>query len=121
MPGQGDDAVAAAEDMTKQARRDLMWGDHGFLRLHFTNRHDLGGGMYRENQPSPERIEVIAREGIKTILNLRGPSSKGFYLLEKEACEKHDITLIDYRVYSRDVHTVEKILGASALPYRRYN
>ena len=99
----------------KRARRDLVWGDHGFLRTRFPNRHDLGGGMYRENQPSPERIAVLAQEGIKTILNLRGPSPKGFYLLEKEACEAHGITLIDYRVYSRDVHTVEKIKGARDL------
>jgi protein tyrosine/serine phosphatase len=99
----------------KQARRDLMWGDHGFLRLRFPNRHDLGGGMFRENQPSPERIAVLAEEGIKTILNLRGPSPKGFYWLEKEACEKHGITLINFRVYSRDVHTVEKIKAAKAL------
>ncbi len=99
----------------KQARRDLVWGDHGFLRARFPNRHDLGGGMYRENQPSPKRIALLAEEGIKTILNLRGPSPKGFYLLEKEACEKHGLTLIDFRVYSRDVHTVEKIKGARDL------
>jgi len=68
--------------------------------------------MYRENQPSPERIALLAAEGIKTILNLRGPSPKGFYWLEKEACEKHGITLINFRVYSRDVHTVEKIQAA---------
>ena len=96
----------------KQARRELMWGDHGFLRLRFSNRHDLGGGMLRENQPSPERIALFASEGIKTVLNLRGTSPKGYYLLEKEACEKHGITLIDFRVYSRDVHTVEKIKAA---------
>ena len=89
-----------------------MWGDHGFLRLRFSNRHDLGGGMLRENQPSPERIALFASEGIKTVLNLRGTSPKGYYLLEKEACEKYGITLVDYRVYSRDVHTVEKIKGA---------
>jgi len=99
----------------KRARRDLVWGDHGFLRARFANRHDLGRGMFRENQPSPERIAVLAEDGIKTILNLRGPSPKGFYLLEKEACEKHGIELIDFRVYSRDVHTVEKIKGARDL------
>ena len=99
----------------KQARRDLVWGDHGFLRTRFPNRHDLGGGMCRENQPSPERIALLAEEGIKTILNLRGPSPKGFYWLEKEACEKHGIALINFRVYSRDVHTVEKIRDARDL------
>lgn len=99
----------------KQARRDLMWGDHGFLRLRFPNRHDMGGGMYRENQPSPERIAVWASEGIKTNINLRGESPKGFYLLEQEACAAHGIEMIDFRVYSRDVHTPEKIRAAKDL------
>lgn len=99
----------------KQARYDLTWGDHGFLRKRFANRHDVGGGMYRENQPSPERIAVLADEGIKTIINLRGPSPKGFYLLEVEACEKHGIALENYRMYSRDVHTPDRIMGTKAL------
>ena len=53
--------------------------------------------------------------GIKTNINLRGDSPKGFYLLEKEACEKHGITMIDFRVYSRDTHTREKIRAAKEL------
>ena len=99
----------------RQAYRDLTWGDHGFLRLRFANRHDIGGGMYRENQPSPKRIAQLAAEGIKTIINLRGESPKGFYLLEVEACEQHGIELINHRMYSRDTHTVEAIKGARGL------
>jgi len=99
----------------KKAYRDLTWGDHGFLRVWFRNLHDIGGGMWRCNQPSPKQIATLADMGIKTILNLRGESPKGYYLLEKEACEKHGITLVDYRMYSRDVHTVEKIKGARDL------
>lgn len=99
----------------KQAFRELTWGDHGFLRTRFANRHDIGGGMFRENQPSPKRIAHLAAEGIKTIINLRGDSPKGFYLLEVEACAQHNIELINYRMYSRDVHTVEALLGARDL------
>ena len=58
---------------------------------------------------------MCIRDRIKTIINLRGPSPKGFYLLEKEACAEHGIELIDFRVYSRDVHTKEKIRAAKAL------
>jgi len=99
----------------KQAYRDLTWGDHGFLRARFANRHDIGGGMYRENQLSPKRIALLAEDGIKTILNLRAESPKGFYLLEEEACQQHGIKLVNFRVYSRDVHTREKIRAAKAL------
>lgn len=99
----------------KRAYRDLTWGDHGFLRRRFANHHDIGGGMYRENQPSPKRIAEWAEMGIKTNINLRGESPKGFYLLEKEACAKHGITMVDFRVYSRDTHTPEKIRAAKEL------
>ena len=99
----------------KKAYRDLTWGDHGFLRLRFANHHPIGGGMFRENQPSPNRIAQWAKMGIKTNVNLRGESPKGFYLLEKEACEKHGITMVDFRVFSRDTHTPEKIRGAKEL------
>lgn len=99
----------------KQAYRDLYWGDHGFLRLRFHNHHHIGGQMYRENQPSPKRIAQWAKMGIKTVINLRGPSPKGFYLLEKEACAQRGLELVDYRMYSRDVHTVEAIRGARDL------
>jgi len=99
----------------KQAYRDLTWGDHGFLRLWFNNMHHIGGGMWRANQPSPKRIAEIAEMGIKTIVNLRAESPKGFYLLEEEACKEHGIALVNYRMYSRDVHTPERIRGARAL------
>lgn len=95
----------------KQAYRDLTWGDHGFLRLWFANRHEIGGDMTRENQPSPKRIAKLAGAGIKTILNLRGESDKGYYALEKEACDQHGITLVDFRMYSRDTPKIDRIHG----------
>ena len=106
--------LSKAEDR-KQARRDLVWGDHGFLRVAYGNFHHVGAGMFRGNQPSPERLEWLAGLGIRTVINLRGPSPKGFYLLEREACERLGMELVDYRMYSRDVHTVEAVLGAREL------
>ncbi len=99
----------------KRARREAIWGDHGFLRSHIRNKHDLGGGMFRENQPNPPRVAVWADEGIKTVINLRGQSPKGFYLLEREACEKHGLKLYNFRMYSRDVHTVYKLRAVREL------
>ena len=99
----------------KQARRDLVWGDHGFLRRRYHNFHHIGGGMFRGNQPSPERLEWLADFGIRTVVNLRGPSPRGFYLLEEEACEALGLELVNFRMYSRDVHTVEAIMGAKAM------
>ncbi len=100
----------------KQARYDLIWGDHGFLRIKFRNLHQISDEMWRSNQPSPEHIRAHVKErGIKTIINLRGASPKGYYLLEKEACEQLGVDLVDFQMFSRDTPTPEKIHGAKEL------
>lgn len=100
----------------KRARRELVWGDHGFLRVKFRNLHQISSEMFRANQPSPEQIARYAKElGLKTILNLRGDSPKGYYLLEKEACERHGITLVDFQMFSREIPKPEAVLAAKQL------
>lgn len=99
-----------------RAKRELIWGDHGFLRIAFQNLHQISPEMWRANQPSPKQVRAHARErGIKTILNLRGESTKGYYLLEKEACEAAGIRLVDFQVFSRDTPTKEALFAADQL------
>lgn len=106
----------ATADGRRRARQELIWGDHGFLRVRFRNLHQISDEMWRSNQPSPRQIEDHVRErGIKTIINLRGESTKGYYLLEKEACEAFGVDLVDFQVFSRDTPTREKIFGARDL------
>ena len=106
----------ATSDGRRRANYDLTWGDHGFLRVWFQNLHQISDEMWRSNQPSPKQIREHAEQrGIKTIINLRGESPKGYYLLEKEACEQSGITLVDYQMFSRDTPTVEKVRGARDL------
>lgn len=103
----------ATADGRRRARYDLTWGDHGFLRARFRNLHQISPEMWRANQPSPEHIARYARDlGLKTIINLRGRSPKGYYLLEKEACARNGIELVDFQVFSRDTPTRDTILGA---------
>jgi len=117
----GSAALAPPIDLTTQsgrrrARRELVWGDHGFLRVRFRNLHQISEEMYRANQPSPEQIARYAKElGLKTILNLRGNSPKGYYLLEREACERHGIQLVDFQVFSREVPKPAAVLEAKQL------
>ncbi|MFN3212082.1 MAG: fused DSP-PTPase phosphatase/NAD kinase-like protein [Henriciella sp.] len=99
-----------------RAERELTFADHGFLRESFQNLHQISDEMWRANQPNPRQVAEHARlRGIKTILNLRGPSTRGYYLLEKEACEANGIELVDFQVYSRDTPTAERVLEAKAL------
>lgn len=100
----------------RRAESDLIWGDHGFLRAAFSNFHWIEGGvMARANQPSPEAIARYAAQGFKTILNLRGASPTGYYALEREACERHGLAMIDFRMFSREPPTRESVREAKAL------
>ncbi len=100
----------------RRAEADLTWGDHGFLRAAFANFHWIEPGkMARANQPSPAQIARYAELGIKTILNLRGPSSTGYYALEREACEAHGIAMVDARMHSREPPSKAQILRAKEL------
>lgn len=106
----------ATTEGRRRARYELTWGDHGFLRARFRNLHQISPEMYRANQPSPEHIARYAQElGLKTIINLRGKSPKGYYLLEREACAAHGIELVDFQVFSRDTPTKDAIFGARGL------
>jgi protein tyrosine phosphatase (PTP) superfamily phosphohydrolase (DUF442 family) len=95
-----------AQDLSKpgarqRARFDMNVLDHGFLRRFWSNRYQIAPGVFRSNQPGPSTIEALAREGIRTIVNLRGASDWGSYLLEAEACVSAGIELIDHRLRSR--------------------
>ncbi|VAV90142.1 Protein tyrosine phosphatase [hydrothermal vent metagenome] len=99
----------------KNAEHDLMWKDHGFLRLRFQNKHWISEQLVRTNQPSPVQIKAWADAGIRTMVNLRGGLQSGFHALEVEACEHYGITLENFTVRSRDTHSAEEIFAAKDL------
>ncbi|OHB35538.1 MAG: protein tyrosine phosphatase [Phenylobacterium sp. RIFCSPHIGHO2_01_FULL_70_10] len=99
----------------KRARRDYMWNDHAFLRLRFQNAHWISDELVRTNQPSPEQLAGWKAKGIKTIINLRGGFDGSFHVLEKEACERLGLTLVDFTITSREVPSRARVLGARDL------
>lgn len=106
----------STEEGRRQARRQLLWGDHGYVRLLVSNLHRIGPDMYRSNQPSPARLRRLRdRLGLKTIVNLRGPSPRGHYLLEQEACKDLGLELINFKVWSGLPPAPEMIVRAKVL------
>ena len=110
----------------KAAWKSLMWEDHGWIRKLYKNTHWISDDMVRTYQPSPADIRDWAKQGIRTIINLRGlrnvhgggrvsDSQPGFYWLEKEACEENGITLINHRAWSREAPPKDFLLGLNEI------
>lgn len=100
----------------RRAWREMLWNDHGFLRIGFRNLHQISNELWRANQPQPHHLRsMISEIGLKTLVNLRGPSKKGYYLLEKETCQSLGIKLVDFKVFSREVPSPAQILAARDL------
>lgn len=94
---------------------DMLFIDHGVFRLLYVNRHRLGEHAWRSAQPAPHHIKALAREGIRTIVNLRGERMCGSYWLEQEACRRYGIELVNYQVRSRAAPSRAELKGARDL------
>lgn len=95
---------------------NMLLVDHGIFRLAYLNLHKVGQKLWRSAQPAPGDIATLARrEGLRTIVNLRGGREYGSWPLEREACEQHGIALVDYVVRSRGAPDRETLLAAPAL------
>lgn len=88
---------------------ELQFLDHGFIRPFFNTPQEIAPGIYRSNHPSPRMIRRLASQGVKTIISLRGRGSNGPYLYEREACERHGITLEVVRMKSKKPPNVNRV------------
>jgi protein tyrosine/serine phosphatase len=92
-----------------------LWHDHAYLRVFFRNAHWVSDELVRTNQPWPFQLKRWKAGGIKTIINLRGGFDGSFYALEKHACEKLGLKLVNFTATSRDVPSAENVRGVRAL------
>jgi protein tyrosine/serine phosphatase len=75
--------------------------DHAFLRVFWTNFHQVAPEVYRANQPSPRRLRRWKARGLNTVLSLRGKSGFSYDLFEREAARSLGMTVIDAPIYAR--------------------
>jgi protein tyrosine/serine phosphatase len=99
------------EEQLISAAKHAFWIDHEFLRYCYHNRAQVAPGVFRANQPSPERIINWAKLGIKTIVNLRGRSNHGSYFLETQKCRDLGINLINHPLYATRLANQDELLS----------
>ena len=93
---------------------DMIFVDHGIFRIMYANRFEIADGVWRSSQPWPHQVRYYAKKGIRTIVNLRGERDCGSYRLEVEACRKHGIELVEYKLRSRAAPQPEHVKGFEA-------
>jgi protein tyrosine/serine phosphatase len=98
----------------RNATIDMLLFDHGLLRKAWRNAAEVDAGVWRSNQPDPATIRRLAAQGFKAVLNLRGATEWGSYLLEREACRAAGIELVDFKLNSRALPSRAEILALDA-------
>jgi protein tyrosine/serine phosphatase len=112
--------VLAGFDLSTPAGRlrttlHYLWNDHAFLRVGFQNAHWIGPDLVRTNQPWPFQLKWWKKRGVRTVINLRGGFDGSFHALEKDACERLGLTMVDFVITSREVPSRARVLGAREL------
>lgn len=105
-------------------QRQRLWAyihalihEHGWVRILLTtNYHKVGKRAYRSGQLPPwTLVKCIQRDGLQTVVNLRGPINTPTLALERELCAREGVKHVDLRLFSRDTHSPETLLEAKEL------
>jgi protein tyrosine phosphatase (PTP) superfamily phosphohydrolase (DUF442 family) len=94
---------------------DMLLVDHGIFRMIYSNTHRMSDKAWRSAQPAPHHLRRLARAGVRTVVNLRGPRDCGSYWLERRACKAYGLTLVNFQIRSRAAPTREELWGAKHL------
>lgn len=94
---------------------DMLLVDHGIFRLVYLNKHRIAKGAWRSAQPAPGDIRRMARQGIKTIINLRGERDCGAFRLQVATCRRYGIRMEELVVKSRGAPTRAQVHEANAV------
>lgn len=92
-----------------RAWSSLLFSDHGFLRPVYWNKGEIAPGLWRGPQPNPFHLRRLVAQGLKTIINLRGPTEYGSYALAKQAAQRYGLTFIDLPLSSGAAPRKEQI------------
>jgi protein tyrosine/serine phosphatase len=99
----------------RKAFLDFLWNDHAYLRLGFQNAHWISEDMVRTNQPWPHQLAAWKTRGVRTVINLRGGFDAGFHVLERAACERLGLTMVNFTITSRDAPSAAQVKAAKTL------
>lgn len=116
LPSFADTAPALTQRERLRAFLDMWLVDHGFIRDIYCNLHRISENAWRSAQPAPRHLARAKRLGVRTVLNLRGRRDTcGSYILEREACQRLGLALVDFPIRSRSPLDRDTLKAAAEL------
>lgn len=96
---------------------DALFIDHAIFRLVWSNLAPVvPGKVYRCNHPTPARLVRLTRRlGLRTLINLRGPTGNGSDALSREAANRLGLDFFDMALESRGAPQRDRILRLHAI------
>lgn len=88
---------------------NMLLVDHAIVRMIYRNFHKVTPELWRSAQPTPGQIARLKREGAKTVVTLRGGREFGSWPLEREACERNGLALVEITARSREAPSLEMV------------
>ena len=76
--------------------KQRIFFDHGFLREIYPNIWKIDNDLYRSAQPSPKLFQKFKKQGIRTVINLRGSREDLVDQMERRVCENLNLNLMLY-------------------------
>jgi protein tyrosine/serine phosphatase len=92
---------------------NMIFVDHAIFRFVYLNHHRVTPQLWRAAQPAPHDIRWFARQGVRTVVYLRGGREHGSWPLEREACQAAGLTLTEFTARSREAPDKETLLQAA--------
>jgi protein tyrosine/serine phosphatase len=93
---------------------NMLFVDHGLIRMFYLNEHAVTDKLIRSAQPAPRDIRRFAAKGIRTIITLRGGREQGGWPLERETCDETGIVLRELTLRSREAPDRATLLSLPA-------
>lgn len=91
---------------------NMLLKDHGLVKVPVPNRHRISAAAFRSAQPLPYHLAAWKRRGLRSVVNLRGPSKRfASYTITRRACERLGLAFHDFKLRSRDAPHREELVG----------
>jgi protein tyrosine phosphatase (PTP) superfamily phosphohydrolase (DUF442 family) len=94
---------------------DMLFSDHGIIRLAYLNMHRVADGVWRAGQPAPGQLRRFARRGGRSVVSLRAGRGFGSLPLELEACRDAGLTFHSQPIRSHALPSREELRAAAHL------